>query len=696
VARSVYVTGMEPGTGKSAIVLGLAEALSRRAGRLGFLRPLIASDDPPDADIELIRTRYRLPQSYAQSYVATARDLHALGDQGGYELLVKRVIAAYKELERDADTIVIDGTDYTQASSAVEGDLNLDVAAHLAAPLVLVVGGRGRTADQVLDAVRLDLATIAERGVRVVATVCNRVSPDVEDDVRRRLPEVTGPGLGFVLPEEPLLAAPTVAEVAAALSARYVYGDGGGGREVRRVIVGAMSLPNFLDRVAEDDLVITPGDRADVIAGSLAAHVSGSYPPVAGLLLTGGLVSDPIRRLIEGFDVGGVPVIEVDCDTFGAATAVGTVRGAITAASERKIDTALRLFHEHADVAALVGRLSAGEQSSGHVTPLMFEHDLVQRAKADRKHIVLPEGTDERVLTAADQLLRDDVADLTLLGDADDIRTRAASLGLRLPGVKIVDPRTSRNLDRFADTYFRMRRHKGMSAPLARDTLLDATYFGVMMVHDGLADGMVSGAAHTTAHTIRPAFQIIGTAPDVSIVSSVFLMCLADRVLVYGDCAVVPNPDARQLADIAVSSAATAAMFGIEPRIALLSYSTGESGSGADVETVREATAIARARRPDLPIEGPIQYDAAIDPGVARTKLPDSPVAGRATVFVFPDLNTGNNTYKAVQRSAHAVAIGPVLQGLRKPVNDLSRGALVADIVNTVAITAVQAQRQGA
>jgi phosphate acetyltransferase len=246
--------------------------------------------------------------------------------------------------------------------------------------------------------------------------------------------------------------------------------------------------------------------------------------------------------------------------------------------------------------------------------------------------------------------------------------------------------------DTYAENYYELRRHKGISEQMAYDTMADVSYFGTMMVHNGEADGMVSGAAHTTQHTIRPAFEIIKTKPDCSIVSSVFLMCLADRVLVFGDCAVNPNPTSEQLADIAISSAGTALMFGVEPRVAMLSYSTGESGKGADVEIVREATRIAKKLRPDLKIEGPMQYDAAVDAGVAQAKMPGSEVAGDATVLVFPDLNTGNNTYKAVQRSAHAVAIGPVLQGLNKPVNDLSRGCTVSDIVNTVAITAIQAR----
>jgi phosphate acetyltransferase len=322
----------------------------------------------------------------------------------------------------------------------------------------------------------------------------------------------------------------------------------------------------------------------------------------------------------------------------------------------------------------------------------MFRAQLVERARSRRRTIVLPEGNDDRILRAADIVARRGVVDMVILGIEETIRARAAALGLDLSAVSVVNPSDPELVEEFAEEYTKIRAHKGMTLDRARDAVQDVSYFGTLMVDSGRADGMVSGAVHTTAHTIRPAFEIIRTAPGVSIVSSVFFMLLADRVLVYGDCAVNPDPDATQLADIAVSSARTAAQFGVDPVVAMLSYSTGESGTGRDVDKVREAAALAHAKAPDIPIEGPMQYDAAADPEVAALKMPGSAVAGRATVFVVPDLNTGNNLYKAVQRSAGAVAVGPVLQGLRKPVNDLSRGALVQDIVNTVVITAIQAQ----
>jgi phosphate acetyltransferase len=696
--RNVYLTAIEPGSGKSAVALGVMEALAS-LGRVGYFRPIIASGERPDNDIELIRRRYRLPQSYQESYGAVVDDLRAMSDRDSYERLLKRIMEAYRRLDDTTDLLLVEGSDFTEASRALEFDFNADAANHLGCPVLLVMRGSGRSVEQMLEVVQLAHGSLTGRGCTILATVCNRVEPAITEELRVRVHEVVGAEPAYVLPEVPELAAPTVAEVAQALAARFLRPDRGAGepstrREVGRVIVGAMSLPHFLDHIGDGDLIITPGDRADLIVGSLASRFSGTYPNIAGLVLTGGLVPEPsVLKLIDGLGGSRLPVLAVGADTYRTAATVAGVRGVLTPDSERKIAAALGVFGEHVDRQSLLGRIEVTHTE--RVTPLMFEQRLVERARADRRHIVLPEGGDDRVLQAAEQVLLRGMARLTVLGDPDAVKDRAAALGLELADLVVVDPQRSEWREDFARTYYELRRHKGVAQRLAEDLMADVSYFGTMMVHKGLADGMVSGAAHTTAHTIRPAFEFIRTVPGTSIVSSVFFMLLADRALVYGDCAVVPNPDAGQLADIAVASAGTAARFGVEPRVAMLSYSTGESGAGSDVEKVRQATAIARERRPDLLIEGPIQYDAAIDPQVARSKLPGSQVAGRATVFVFPDLNTGNNTYKAVQRSAGAVAVGPVLQGLRKPVNDLSRGATVADIVNTVAITGIQAQAEG-
>jgi phosphate acetyltransferase len=451
-----------------------------------------------------------------------------------------------------------------------------------------------------------------------------------------------------------------------------------------------MTLPNLLDRLTDGAIVITGGDRADVVLGVLMAHASRTLPTLSGLILTGGLRPDnQVWRLIEGLN-STLPILLTEHGTYSTAHLAGTTIGRITPRATRKIETALRLFDDHVDRSQVLHRITTSHPEAR--TPLMFEYELLARARANRRHIVLPEGGEDRVLRAADTLLRRRVVDLTLLGDPDAVHARSTQLRLDISAAAVIDPVADELHERFAQEYATRRAHKGVTLEMARDVVLDVSYFGTLMVVLGLADGMVSGAAHTTAGTIRPAFELVQARPGVSVISSVFFMCLRDRVLVYGDCAVNPNPTAEQLADIAIASAQTASQFGIEPRVAMLSYSTGGSGRGAEVEKVRTATAIVRDRQPDITIDGPIQYDAAVDLSVARDKLPGSAVGGRATVFIFPDLNTGNNTYKAVQRSAGAIAIGPVLQGLRKPVNDLSRGALVGDIVNTVAITAIQAQ----
>jgi phosphate acetyltransferase len=494
----------------------------------------------------------------------------------------------------------------------------------------------------------------------------------------------------YVLPEQPELACPTMEDVATALGARPAAGGGDRlYRDVREVTVAAMSVEHFLDDLAEGSLVIVPGDRPDIVVASLASTLSAELPAVAGMVLTGGYGLDPsLHRLLADAPFA---VLEAPGQTYAVATAVGAVRPLLTPNNERRIAAALGLFESRVDASEIAKAIAV--ERPVRMTPTMFEYELIERARSAPRHIVLPEGEDERVLRAAEILLRRGAVELTLLGRGDEIRRGAAALGVDLGAAHLVDPLTSPLREGFARAYHDLRRHKGVTEEGAFDTVGDVNYFGTLMVHAGEVDGMVSGAAHATRDTIRPALEIIRADPGVSVVSSVFLMLLADRVLVYGDCAVNPQPDVEQLADIAVSSARTAETFGIEPRVAMLSYSTGDSGKGERVEIVRLAAELVRERCPELKVEGPIQYDAAVDAGVARLKLPDSEVAGRATVFVFPDLDTGNIAYKAVQRSANAVAVGPVLQGLRKPVNDLSRGCTVPDIVNTVAITAIQAQQ---
>ncbi|MFD5556692.1 phosphate acetyltransferase [Streptomyces sp. NPDC127068] len=687
MTRSVYVTGIDRGDGRQVVELGVMELLTRQVDRVGVFRPLV--HDGPDRLYDLLRARYRLSQDPSTAYGMDYHEASTIQAEQGTDELVSRMVARFHQVAEEYEVVLVLGTDFAATQLPDELALNARLANEFGASVLPVVGGRGQNAESVRAEARNAYRAYEALGCDVLALVVNRVDPKDREAVHERL-AARLPVPCWVLPDEPALAAPTVAQVTAALGGTVLLGDDSGlARDALDFVIGGAMLPNFLPALTPGCLVVTPGDRADLVIGALAAHSSGA-PPIAGVLLTLGERPPEQILTLAARLAPGTPVISVPGNSFPTAAELFGLEGKLNAATPRKAETALGLFERYVDTAELMTRVSA--PSSTRVTPMMFEHKLLEQARSDRRRVVLPEGTEERVLRAADVLLRRGVCDLTLLGDVEAIRKKAADLGVDLGDADLVDPQTSELRDRFAARYAELRAHRGVSVELAYDVVADVNYFGTLMVQEGLADGMVSGSVHSTAATIRPAFEIIKTSPGAKIVSSVFFMCLADKVLVYGDCAVNPDPNAEQLADIAIQSAATAEQFGVDPRIAMLSYSTGTSGTGADVDKVREATELVRAQRSDLRIEGPIQYDAAVEPSVAATKLPQSPVAGQASVLIFPDLNTGNNTYKAVQRSAGAIAVGPVLQGLRKPVNDLSRGALVQDIVNTVAITAIQAQ----
>ena len=690
MGSSVYVASFEGYSGKSTVALGLLEQLSRRVERLGVFRPVVRADTVAhggrDYVLDLLTSHEAVTLAYDECAGVGYDEVH---DDPGAAL--DRIVERYHQVADRCDAVLVVGSDYTDVSTPTEFAYNARIAANLGAPVLLVLNGSGRSPQELHTMTSMAVGELKAQHGTLFAVIANRVDEArvIEDSAAITLDGVPA----YAIPEEPLLSAPSVGDLRSACDGTLVSGDESLlAREATGLVVAAMTLPHVLDRLFEGAVVVTPGDRPEIVLGVLTAHVSANFPQISGIVLNGGLpLPEQVSRLIEGIGAT-MPIVATDLGTHATTTALNSVRGRLTKGSARKLATAQALFEKYVDGPALLDRLEVAHTDA--VTPLMFEHQLIDRAVSDRRHIVLPEGEDERILRAADVLLRRRVADLTLLGDPRAINARAASLGVDLDGARLLSPFDGEHVERFAKEYHERRKHKGIDLDDARTVVSDVSYFGTLMVELGLADGMVSGAVHTTAHTIRPAFEIVRTLPGVSVVSSVFFMCLENQVLVYGDCAVNPDPTAEQLADIATSSAVTAKAFGIEPRVAMLSYSTGTSGAGTDVQKVSAATALVKERAPDLLVEGPIQYDAAIDAAVAKTKLPDSAVAGRATVFIFPDLNTGNNTYKAGQRSAGAVAVGPVLQGLRKPVNDLSRGATVRDIVNTVAITAIQAQLQ--
>ncbi|OBB06336.1 phosphate acetyltransferase [Mycolicibacterium fortuitum] len=686
VATAIYIASPEGDTGKSTIALGILHRLAATVPRVGVFRPITRLGEDRDYILELLLASATAGLSYDECVGVSYQQVHEDPD-----VAIAEIVDRFHRVAEQCDAVLIVGSDYTDVATPSELSMNARIAVNLGAPVVLAVKAADRTPAEVAHVVEVCLAELNHQHAHAAAVVANRCDPAQLDAVAQALKPLGPPA--YVLPEEPLLVAPSVAELQVAVDGTMIAGDPELlSREAMGVMVAGMTAEHCLERLTEGVAVVTPGDRSDVVLAVVSAHAAEGFPSLSCIILNGGLDLHPaIASLVEGLGLR-LPIVATKYGTFETASRVAGARGRVTAKSQRKIDTALALMDKHVDVNDLIAQLSIPIPAV--TTPQMFTYQLLDQARSDRKRIVLPEGTDDRVLKAAGRLLQHEVAELTILGEESQIRSRAAELGVDIDAAVVLDPRTSELCDQFAEQYAELRRKKGVTVEQAREIIHDVSYFGTMLVHNEMVDGMVSGAAHTTAHTVRPAFEIIRTAPGISTVSSIFLMCLADRVLAYGDCAIVPDPTSEQLADIAISSSRTAAQFGIDPRVAMLSYSTGTSGTGADVDKVRAATELVRQREPDLLVEGPIQYDAAVEPSVAATKMPDSPVAGRATVLIFPDLNTGNNTYKAVQRSAGAIAIGPVLQGLNKPVNDLSRGALVEDIVNTVAITAIQAQGQ--
>ena len=683
MARSIYIASPSAGTGKSTVALGLVASLTKVVAKVGVFRPFVDSRDA-DPFLALLLARSGSSAPATGCIGVTWDEYHADPEEA-----LSRIVSSYRALARDHDVVIIDGSDFTDVAGTPELALNARVAANLGVPVLLVVSGQGSPED-VRSSVEVSIAEIAENHARTVAAVANKCPAAGRRAVSEAIAGIEGITT-TTLPEIPLLTAPSVREVLEALDGELISGDAALlEREAESVLVAAMDVSHVLERLTEGQLVIVPADRSAALISLAAAQASSSFPSMSGLVLNGGFsVAQHALRLIQGLGLP-LPVFTSPLDTFAAASTAGSLTGELAHGSERKVDVAVTAFEQEADVESLLAALEV--EPSDVVTPIMFQAELVERARADRRTIVLPEPDDDRILRAADAILRRGISDVVLLGDAASVRARAAELGLDIAAARVASTSDPDLLEKYAAEFARLRAKKGVTLEQAREKIQDVSYFGTMMVHMGDADGMVSGAAHTTAHTIVPSFQIIKTKPGTSIVSSVFLMLLEDRVLVYGDCAVNPDPTAAQLADIAISSAETAKQFGVDPRVAMLSFSTGTSGKGADVDKVREATEIVRSKAPELAVDGPIQYDAAVDPTVAAKKAPDSAVAGRANVLIFPDLSSGNIGYKAVQRSSGAIAIGPVLQGLNKPVNDLSRGALVEDIINTVAITAVQAQ----
>lgn len=694
MSKGLYIATTGPNSGKSIVSIGIMQMLLGKAAKIGYFRPVIDDFTPGKMDnhIRTMITHFQLEQDFESAYAFTRSEVIQKKNLNEDDEIVSSIIHKYKSLEDAFDFILVEGTDFSGEGAIIEWDINVLIAKNLGIPAIILATGAGKTLEDLVGNLQIAYDSFEENSVPVLMAVANKIQREnieiVRATLRKSLPEKT---IVEVIPNNPVLANPSLREISDELGGKVLFGEAHLNNQAGAFSVGAMQLRNYLTHLKESSLVITPGDRADIILGALQAHISANYPAISGIVLTGGLIpEEPILKLIKGLsDV--VPIISVLGGTYSITNRIGGIKPKVYAENTEKVNVSKRVFEENVSLDRLAEKLITHHGKS--ITPRMFQYNLLKRAKQFKKHIVLPEGYDERILRAAKQLIDSDAVHLTLIGDRVKIAARLQSLeiSLDLSKINIINPAESEHFDDYAETLFELRKHKNINLPMARDLMEDVSYYGTMMVYKGHADGMVSGAVHTTQHTILPALQFVKTKPGVSVVSSVFFMCLADRVTVFGDCAINPNPTAEQLSEIAISSAETSMAFNIEPKIAMLSYSSGTSGVGADVDIVRAATELVKTKRPDLKIEGPIQYDAAVDMKIGQSKMPDSEVAGQASIFIFPDLNTGNNTYKAVQRETGALAIGPVLQGLNKPVNDLSRGCTVDDIFNTVVITAIQA-----
>ncbi|MBX9347735.1 phosphate acetyltransferase [Chromobacterium vaccinii] len=676
--------------GLTSVTLGAIRSLEQAGLRVGFVKPI--AQDTKDGEAERSThfaqaiCRLKPPQPISMDRVE-----HLLS-QGQVDQLMEEVVSLFQQASQNVDVVIVEGLvpDQKQVFSTF---LNTKIARNLQAQTILVSSVKALNATEIAEQLEMNIQAFGAQTVS--GYILNHVLPGADRAELAREVQESGnlkkaglPLLG-VIPYQQELLAPRTQDVARYLNANVVHAGQQANRRVRNMVVAARTAPNIVNLLKPGALIITPGEREDVVMATSMAAMNGV--PLAGLLLTCDSEPDPrIQQLCQQAFTGGLPVLATSLNSMETASALNAMSHQVPSDDLERMEKVIEHVAEFLDVSTL--KQSVGEPREIRLPPPAFRFQLMEKARKANKRIVLPEGNEPRTIQAAAICQEKGIARCVLLGNRAEILQVAETQGVTLPeSVEILDPNEIRG--QYVGPMVELRKGKGLNEPMALAQLEDTVVLGTMMLAMNEVDGLVSGAVHTTANTIRPALQLIKTAPGSSIVSSVFFMLMPEQVYVYGDCAVNPDPTAEQLADIAIQSADSAVAFGITPRVAMISYSTGSSGSGTDVEKVREATRIAQEKRPDLLIDGPMQYDAASVESVGRQKAPDSQVAGRATVFVFPDLNTGNTTYKAVQRSANVVSVGPMLQGLRKPVNDLSRGALVDDIVYTIALTALQAEQ---
>ncbi|MCH4998029.1 phosphate acetyltransferase [Pectobacterium carotovorum] len=709
MSRIIMLIPTGTSVGLTSVSLGVIRSMEQKGVRLSVFKPIAqprSGDNTPDQTTTIIRANSAIS---AAEPLAMSR-VEALLSSNQQDVLMEEIIARYHENTKDAEVVLVEGLVPTRKHQFANA-LNYEIAKTLNAEIVFVLALGNDSPAQLKDRIELARSSFGgSKNKNITGVIINKLNAPVDDQGRTRpdLSEIfddsTKASVANIDPKQlfansPLpvlgcipwsfdLIATRAIDMAKHLNARIINEGDIQTRRVKSVTFCARSIPHMLEHFRPGSLLVTSADRPDVLVAACLAAMNGVE--IGALLLTGGYEMDPsIAKLCERAFQTGLPVFMVDTNTWQTSLSLQSFNLEVPADDRQRVEKVQEYVARHIDT-QWIDSLSAASERSRRLSPPAFRYQLTELARKAGKRIVLPEGDEPRTVKAASICAERGIAHCVLIGNPEEIQRVAAAQGVELgKGIEIVDPIVVR--ERYVARLVELRKSKGMTEVVAREQLEDNVVLGTLMLEQGKVDGLVSGAVHTTANTIRPPLQLIKTAPGSSLVSSVFFMLLPEQVLVYGDCAINPDPTAEQLAEIAIQSADSATAFGIDPRVAMISYSTGNSGAGSDVEKVREATRLAQEKRPDLVIDGPLQYDAAIMADVAQSKAPNSPVAGKATVFIFPDLNTGNTTYKAVQRSADLISIGPMLQGMRKPVNDLSRGALVDDIVYTVALTAIQA-----
>lgn len=694
--KTLYILSTDTYSGKLMVAIGLMQLLKSKYNKIAFFKPLIDSKEHKDNDINFMLKHFELEQKYNDAYGFVLEDAESLLSQNNSQKIYETLVKKIKKLEDQYDFVLIEGVDANMIQAKDEFELNLKIAKNFNSPIITVLNCFEKSDEHILETIKIEHNAIKKNKANHFITFVNRINEEKIEALNTKIKNLNLDIEVFCLAEEKKLNAITVAQLKKELHLEKLFGTP---LEMQKLIythkVAAMRLENMLNFIEQNDLLIVPSDRSDIILGVIPALFSHNSPSISGILLTGNMeLNQNVYNVLNGLEKLRIPILKINDNTYDAAIKVSKIKPKITSKDSKKIAVVNGLFQKYVDQNYLEQILSHCQ--SDIMTPIMFEYSLAQRLKGNKKTIVMPESFDARILEATQTLLDTNLVDIVLIGNEKKILHKSQVLGFDISGAKIIDPLEFKDIKLFAKTLFELRQHKGLTYDKAFETMqTDVGYFATMMVHLGYAHGMVSGAVNTTANTVRPALQIIKTKPEVSIVSSLFFMCLDTQVMIFADCAIVQDPSAVQLSQIALCTAFSAKAFGIEPNIAMLSYSTGDSGSGADVQKVIEATTLLKTQYPQLKVEGPIQYDAATNKSIAQKKLPNSKIAGEANILIFPDLNTGNNTYKAVRSSGEAVAIGPILQGLNKPVNDLSRGCDVRDIVNTVIITAIQANETG-